>query len=256
PRRAGPRSWAPAGGVAALLSANGRTPEVALIFGDHPDPNFPLTAFAAGMHKEWGMDADQVIAGRRAEEAVASLTLGACDRYLPFRDAIYREDRYTQSDQLMGADPHPDDASIPSEIVTALNLTPADKPNTRLYAPLAIGRHVDHQLAFAAGKLLLDDGWAVWFYEDLPYALYPANVSRRLPEVEAMGLAPVASVGVGSVWTKKIDAIMAYPSQLSTIFGQYVGVGSTRDAIDGEMARYAELAGEGTRAERFWSAGG
>ena len=34
------------GGTAALLARAGRDPEVALIFGDHPDPAAPLTPFA------------------------------------------------------------------------------------------------------------------------------------------------------------------------------------------------------------------
>ena len=34
---------------------------------------------------------------------------------------------------------------------------------------------------------------------------------------------------------------MAYPSQLSTIFGQYVGVGTTRAAIDEAMSRLCAI---------------
>jgi hypothetical protein len=58
---------------------------------------------------------------------------------------------------------------------------------------------------------------------------------------------------VGSQWKRKIDAIMAYPSQLGTIFGQYVGVGTSRAAIDEAMTTYAHSMGVGVPAERFWS---
>ena len=242
-----------AGGVAALLSANGRCPEVALIFGDFPDPNQPLTDFAKAMHREWGFDAEGVIAARRAEEAVASMALGACDRYLPFRDAIYRADRYQGDDQLMGADPHPDDANIPSEIIAELGLNRSHQDVIRIYAPLAIGLHVDHQIAFATGMKLATDGWEVWFYEDLPYALRQVNVDRRSAKLPGYGLAPSITVDVSTVWSTKIDAIMAYPSQLSTIFGQYVGVGDTRGAIDAAMAKYAAHVGNGVRSEEFWT---
>jgi LmbE family N-acetylglucosaminyl deacetylase len=241
-----------AGGTAAALSAQGRTPEVALIFGDHPDPAMPLTPFAEQLHHDWGMTAEAVIAGRRAEEAVASLRLGACDRFLPFRDAIYRGERYLNDDQLFGT-PHADEAGLPAEIIAALPISASDRNRSRIYAPLAIGMHVDHQHAFRAGRQLHDDGWEVWFYEDLPYALKPDHLAARRSLVESDGLAPGPIVPVESVWHTKIDAIMAYPSQLPTIFGQYVGVGSSREAIDEAMAAYASGAGNGTRAERFWT---
>lgn len=242
-----------AGGTAAALSAQGRTPEVALIFGDHPDPATPLTPFAEQLHHDWGMTADAVIAGRRAEEAVASLRLGACDRFLPFRDAIYRGERYLNDEQLFGM-PHADEAGLPAEIIAALPISEADRNRSRVYAPLAIGMHVDHQLAFQTGMRLLGDGWDVWFYEDLPYALKQEHMASRRALVAAEGVAPGPIVPVENVWQTKIDAIMAYPSQLPTIFGQYVGVGSSREAIDDAMTTYASDAGDGTRAERFWTA--
>lgn len=244
-----------AGGVAALLSANGRTPEIALIFGDHPDPNVPLTQFASDMHRDWGMSAEQVIAGRRHEESVASLTLGSCDRYLPFRDAIYRGDQYTSDPELFGT-PKDGDAGVPAQIRAALPISDNDRGHLRVYAPLAVGHHVDHQLAFQTGLDMANDGWEVWFYEDLPYSLKPENAARRHPELTARGLAPAVVIDVTSAWPKKIDAIMAYPSQLPTIFEQYVGVGSTREAIDEAMSTYARSVGDGTRAEEYWTLNG
>jgi hypothetical protein len=71
-----------------------------------------------------------------------------------------------------------------------------------------------------------------------------------------LGLSPNAVVDVSANWTRKIDAIMAYPSQLPTIFGQYVGIGSTREAIDEAMATFAEGVGNGTRSEEFWTLNG
>lgn len=239
------------GGTAALLAASGRTPEVALIFGDHPDPAEPLTAFAVQLHTQWGMGADEVIAGRRAEESMASIALGTCDRFLPFRDAIYRGARYLSDDDLFGT-VKVDEAQIPSQIIEQLMLCADGAGSTRIYAPLAIGSHVDHQHAYSTGLELIRRGWEVWFYEDLPYGLRSANVEQRLTTLEADGLTPGPLVDVQPVWVRKIDAIMAYPSQLGTIFGQYVGVGTSRLAIDEAMSAYARHAGNGVAAERFW----
>ncbi|MEZ4506381.1 MAG: SelB C-terminal domain-containing protein [Thermomicrobiales bacterium] len=64
------------GGTAALVAEAGKDAVVALLFGDHPDPDQPMTPFADHMHAEWGMSADEVIAGRRAEEASRPEFLG------------------------------------------------------------------------------------------------------------------------------------------------------------------------------------
>jgi hypothetical protein len=225
---------------------------VALIFGDHPDPAQPLTEFAQSLHTQWGMDADSVIAGRRAEEATASAILGTHDLFLPFRDAIYRGARYT-SDPILFGSPDEDEADLPGKIAEAAGLSGSADASVRVYAPLAIGFHVDHQHVFRAGLQLASAGWDVWFYEDLPYALINGAGDRRAAAIDTL-VEPGPLVDVESVWNEKIEAILAYPSQLSTIFGGYVGIGSSRADIDGAMSDYARAAGGGLRAERFWTA--
>jgi LmbE family N-acetylglucosaminyl deacetylase len=238
------------GGTAALVSEAGKDAVVALLFGDHPDPEQPMTPFADQMHADWGMTADQVIAGRRAEEAESSRILGLRDVFLPFRDAIYRGDSYLGDDDLFGS-PRDADSDLPERIVLAIEAEGFRAAGTRVYAPLASGFHVDHQLAFLAGLMLDQAGWEVWFYEDLPYSLLPGRVNDRIARAE-VDLAEVGTVDVSSVWTKKIDAIMAYPSQLNVIFVTYVGAGSSREAIDEVMSTYSREAGNGRSAERFW----
>jgi LmbE family N-acetylglucosaminyl deacetylase len=237
------------GGTAVLLSREGRQPEVALIFGSPPDPTTPLTSFAESLHAEWGLDSAQVIAGRRGEEAIASVILGTTDSFLPFRDAIYRGERYLSNDGIFGPVAE-DEADVPGAIIEALRLEAAERPTTRLYAPLAIGNHVDHQLAFAAGVALAKRGWAVWFYEDLPYALRKDARDERITTA-SVELRTAAIVDVGSTWEQKLAAIMAYPSQLATVFS-YVDAGSSREEIDAVMMRYARANGNETLAERFW----
>jgi LmbE family N-acetylglucosaminyl deacetylase len=238
------------GGTAALVSEAGRDALVALLFGDHPDPDQPMTPFANQMHADWGMTADEVIAGRRAEEAESSRILGLRDVFLPFRDAIYRGDAYLSDDDLFGI-PKDADRDLPELIALALEAEGFHAKGTRVYVPLASGFHVDHQLAFLAGLLLDQAGWEVWFYEDLPYSLLPGRVADRIARA-GVDLAVAGTVDVSSVWTKKIDAIMAYPSQLKVIFESYVGAGSSRDEIDDVMGAYGREAGNGRNAERFW----
>lgn len=237
------------GGTAALVARHGREPVVALLFGSEPSPDEPLTAFAEQLHHQWGMAADEVIAERRKEEAAASAILGTLDSFSPFRDAIYRGDQYTSDAQLFGT-PGPGDAGLPTAIIESLELTGSPDRDTRIYFPLAVGNHVDHQIAFAAGVELAKRGWEVWFYEDLPYGLRPGASEERI-EVSGQVLAVAAVVDVSEVWAAKISAIMSYPSQLEVIFN-YVSSGHSQDEIEATMLAYARDAGGGNPSERFW----
>ena len=243
------------GGLAARLAANGVTPRVEVVFGQEPAPDQPLSAFAEAMHAGWGLGAADAITGRRAEEAAAARVLGAETALLPFRDAIYRGDRYTGDDLLFAA-PTADEADLPGEIAASLGL--ADRPDraVRFYVPLGVGGHVDHRLAYGAGVLLARRGWEVLFFEDLPYALTPDGLERRLEALAAeTPMEPGPTVPIGPYWDAKIDAVLAYPSQLETIFRQYVGVGTSRDEIAAALRTYAEGIGGGEAAERFWRLG-
>ncbi len=237
------------GGTARLAARAGARPQIALVFGSEPDLSQPLTDFAEEMHRGWGLDTTAVIAGRRAEEAAASAILGADDLFLPFHDAIYRGTHYTSNDILFST-PAESEANLPGRIVDELGLGGLATSHARIYAPLAIGNHVDHQLAFEAGRELANADWEVWFYEDLPYALKPERLEARLTALAGQ-IEQAALVDVSNVWADKISAIMAYPSQLSTIF-DYVAVGHTREAIDDAMSGYARSVGNGTPVERFW----
>lgn len=238
------------GGTAALAAEAGKDAVVALLFGDHPDPDAPMTPFADELHDQWGLSAEEVIDGRRAEEAESSRILGLRDVYLPFRDAIYRGSNYLNNEQLFGV-PRGSDLDLPERVIAALAAEGFEAEGTRVYAPLASGSHVDHQLGFQTGFLLQRAGWNVWFWEDLPYSLLENRVDDRVSQIP-FAMEPAAIVDVTDVWTKKIDAIMAYPSQLKVIFEQYVGAGSSRDAIDRVMSDYSQEAGNGRNAERFW----
>jgi LmbE family N-acetylglucosaminyl deacetylase len=241
-----------AGATVRLLAIHGFVPETTILFGSEPDPTQALSPFAETLHANWGFTAGEVVARRRAEESAAAIVLGTCVRALPFRDAIYRENHYLSDEDLFGATA-PGEHDVPAQIAASVDLPQRVDPNVRLYAPLAVGRHVDHQLTFQAGSLLAAQGWDVWFYEDLPYALQPGALDARLAEVSAeTTVTPVALIAAEPTWEAKIDAILCYPSQLETIFRNYVGVGTSRAEISAALRAYAKRTGEGQLAERFW----
>ena len=241
-----------AGATVRLLADRGLTPETLVVFGSEPDRDRPLTAFAKAMHERWGLTANEVIASRQAEEAAAAAVLGAQTRVLPFRDAIYRADYYLSNGDLFGS-PAAEEASLPTEIAASLDLADSPDDAIRIYAPLAAGKHVDHQIVHLAAQELAVRGWEVWFYEDIPYALKPMALDARMTEIgAATRFESVARVPAQSTWEQKIDAILRYPSQLETIFRQYVGVGTTREEISEALSAYAARAGDGVMAEQFW----
>jgi LmbE family N-acetylglucosaminyl deacetylase len=242
------------GATVSLLADHGFTPETLVVFGSEPDRSQPLTAFAESLHRGWGLTADEVIARRRAEEETAATVLGSCSSVLPFRDAIYRGALYLSDDDLFGT-PAPAERSLPAAIVASLSLSDSVDAGTRFYAPLGVGRHVDHQLVCRAGLELAAQGWDVWFYEDVPYALNPGALEARLADIaKTTRLEPAGSVPAQPGWERKIAAVLSYPSQLETVFQQYVGVGTSRDEIDSALWAYATRAGEHDAVERFWRA--
>ena len=238
------------GGTVALLARAGLAPEISVVFGDEPDQTVPLSPFAEQMHEGWGLTAGEVIAGRRREEAAAAAVLGATSSSLPFLDAIYLGRHYQSSEQLFG-EPAPAEANLPAWIASAMVLDDPPDPHVRVYAPLAVGGHVDHRHGFAVGVDLARAGWDVWFYEDLPYALRAGALDALLATLPPNVLAPAATIDVTATWDAKLAAILAYPSQLATVFG-YVDSGSSPEEIDALMRGYAVRAGHGIAAERFW----
>jgi len=240
------------GGTAALLAGEGRAPEVLIVFGAEPGRGEALSDYAAAMHRTWGLDSSEVNARRQSEERAASVFLGTTFRVLPFRDAIYRGDAYLGDDDLFGP-VAADDVMLPGAIAGAAELAHAPDPATRIYAPLAVGRHVDHQLVFTAGVQLAREGWDVWFYEDLPYALRDGALRDRLATA-SVNLTPAAIIDVTATWGAKMDAILAYPSQLPAIFSS-VGSTGRRLEIDALLRAYAERPDHDTLGERFWRLG-
>lgn len=237
------------GGSAALLARACRSPEVTIVFGGEPDPEAPLSSFAAQMHRGWGLDDRSVIASRRQEEQTAAAVLGTTIHALPFRDAIYRGQTYRSDDDLF-APPPATEADIPSRVLTALRDELPASASARIYAPLGVGGHVDHRYAFDAAVAFATAGWDVWFYEEMPYALRRHAVEERLASV-GLPLSIVAQIDISDTWETKLAAMLAYESQLPTIFGWVGSDGSARE-IQRMLLDYSRKLGSAAYVERYW----
>jgi hypothetical protein len=116
----------------------------------------------------------------------------------------------------------------------------------RVYAPLGVGHHVDHLLAFDAGLLLADDGWPVSFYEDFPYTSSEEDYQCRRDELPEWAQDVVTFPFV--CLTAKVDACGYYRSQVAAVF-------PGAEHFDEPIRRAAEVvatrAGDG--GERYWT---
>src|SRR5205085_12615724 len=114
-------------------------------------------------------------------------------------------------------------ATLPTTIQAAIEAALVARgvpPGTPIYAPLAAGRHVDHQVTFAVALRFRQADWPVWFYEDYPYAARPGTLMERIAALTD-AVAPASVIpevrDIAPYLDTKIAAIAAYPSQISSL---------------------------------------
>ncbi|MBA2964232.1 MULTISPECIES: PIG-L deacetylase family protein [Ramlibacter] len=233
------------GGTAAAWSAAGCAPSIVTVFASEV-VHAMVGELAAHKHARWKLDdPDAVHAKRREEDARAAAVLGCGIRWLGLPDAIYRGDRYPDDGALYGP-LHPEEVALATHLADELLELPEWRAGAQVFVPLGVGDHVDHQLAFEAGRQLAARGVEVWAYEDLPYGIHtPAALDRRLAQlVEVVG--PAETVTVTDTLERKLAAIGAYGSQVPVIF-------RFTDDYRGAISGHARSLGSGgAAAERFW----
>lgn len=239
------------GGLIAQLSAAGEYTVVATLFGGKPDYS-QLSPFAQEIHGRPLAGADP-IDQRRAEERAALALLAAESRPGAFLDCIYRQEEaaarwlYASEAALFGPVDPADDALVQELAHCLAALAPA-APRCVLYAPLAVGNHVDHQIARRSARLLSDQGYTVWHYEDYPYITRePAGLAASLGEPGRWRsrLTPLSPADA----LRKRAAVLAYASQLEVLFP---GDGPIEARVSAALHSQALLTGQGQPAERLW----
>lgn len=201
-----------------------------------------------------------LMARRRLEDERYAYFAEASVVFLDLADAVFRG--YEGDAELLGAPRDDDVAPIERIAAEITRLEPQ-----RVYVPLGVGNHVDHQLCREAGFALLAAArrwimpgpeWAgkLSFYEDFPYAWWsdfrriedlPAPVRALLPE--DISLQPEFA-DIGDQIERKITGIGIYESQLDRQFG---GRRQMADAVRSYGAALGEAAGTGGFKERYWS---
>jgi LmbE family N-acetylglucosaminyl deacetylase len=241
------------GGTIGVQVSSGLRPLVITIFAGIPPANTKLSPFALQQHRKWGADQTKepgnIIAVRRQEDAAALDYLQADYLWLDFPEAIYRGDpaQYTSEEQLIGGDIHPADQIIDRQLAEILLDLQSRLPDTAWYAPLGIGRHVDHQLVCSAADRLAQRGAKVYLYEDFPYVTRDGALQTRKEELGS-NFEP-NFVEMSEYLPVRQEAAAAYTSQISNNF-------SNKDAMFQLIDRYSHNIRpvETVRLERYWAA--
>jgi LmbE family N-acetylglucosaminyl deacetylase len=204
-----------------------------------------------------------LMARRRIEDERYAYFTESSIVFLDLPDAVFRG--YEGDDELLGV-PRADDET-PYELLRQ-EITRLEPQ--KVYFPLGVGGHVDHQLCRDAGVRLLQEGrrWVmpgpdyagiVAFYEDFPYAWW--TDFRRLEDLGGGNPTPALPDGVSVITEyaditdqleKKIMGIALYQSQLERLFD---GNKEMADAVRSYGRAMAELGGVDGSAERYWTSG-
>ena len=210
------------GGTLAVQVSNGLRPLVITVFGGIPAHGLELSPLAFETHRQMGMsnlDAAAVVANRHKEDTNALEFLHADYLWLDYLDAIYRgiPAYYTQQKQLFGGDVHPADAGIDRELAQNLVALHERLADTVWYAPLGVGRHIDHQIVASAADRLVQRGANVKFYEDFPYVLQEGALEARINDLG--GALEPAYVEMSEMLPRRLEAADLYASQVALNFG-------------------------------------
>jgi LmbE family N-acetylglucosaminyl deacetylase len=203
--------------------------------------------------------AGSVAATRRLEDERFAYFAEASVVNLDLPDAVYRG--YEGDAELLGM-PRADDPAPVDILRREINRLEPQK----VYFPLGVGNHVDHQLLREVGIALLEEGrrWVmpgpeytgiITFYEDFPYAWW--SDFGRLEDLPAGALDGLP--GDVSLWPeyadisdqmeRKITGITLYRSQVPNLFGD------RRKMADNVRAYGVKIGALGgtSMAERYWS---
>ena len=239
------------GGTLGVQVSTGIRPLVISVFAGVPSTNLELSPFAAEVQREMGFrqNAHTAITVRREEDVRALEYLNVDYLWLDYPDAIYRGTPayYTQNSQLIGGDVHPADLWIDKELAQNLVALQDRLPDAVWYAPLGIGRHVDHQIVCSAVDRLIQRGANVKLYEDFPYVLTKNALEDRLQEFG--GILEPALVEMSEMLHLRQEASEMYSSQIQLNFSDKAS-----------MYQYMEDYSHGIRPvqtvhlERYWTA--
>jgi len=163
------------------------------------------------VQNQWKLnDSAEAVKLRKVEDNKAMRLLDCKPIHLNFLDAIYRRSKNAHFFYQSIYDPiHPEEIDLAKEI--AHSMMDYLLPDDLIILPQAIGGHVDHEIVKNSAKFLSNKRF---YYLDVPYIFKTDfSILDRYSSVE-MFVHPFNQNHI----QKWIEAIQAYPSQLSSLF--------------------------------------
>jgi LmbE family N-acetylglucosaminyl deacetylase len=238
------------GGTLAVQVSNGLRPLVITVFSGIPSEELRVSDYANQVHRKMGLpnlDAAAVVERRRKEDASALDYLRADYLWLDYPDAIYRGNPpYYSADNELSGEVHYADLEIDRQLAQDLLALHERLPDTVWYAPLGVGRHVDHQIVASAADRLVRRGANVKFYEDFPYVLQEDALEERRRQLG--GTLEPAYTEMSEMLPQRIEAADLYASQAELNFGS---VAQMHQVI--EKYTYSIRPVHTVHLERFWT---
>jgi LmbE family N-acetylglucosaminyl deacetylase len=198
------------GSTIAALTTRGERVLIYTVCAGLPSPLDDLNPVAEELT---GGSAHAWVQTRRLEDARAAELLGADYAFDTALDAIFRDpQRYAHWEQLFGT-PDPSD-SLHRHAFGTICLLAFHARDAKIYAPLGIGGHVDHQIVRDAALRAVPASRAprpaerLYFYEDFPYVLQGRTRPFELDQVARPQV----------ITRIKEEAIAAYESQIEMLF--------------------------------------
>ncbi len=234
------------GGLVCRHLDRGERATVVTVFGGAPgegvvpfDPS--LVAAVPAASPDPAVALRQLWSLRVEEDRAAMRVLGSAWSHEGFPEAAFRPE-VTGWREIWRA---PSLASRPWVDAIVARLAASISAETIVYAPLAVGSHIDHAMCFLAASALRRRGVRILYYEDVPYATRAGALDRRIADLEDDLVA--STIDVTPHLTRRIEAASCYRSQVVGAFGGADRVASTLTAFAS-----ARAVAPATFAERVW----
>ncbi len=234
------------GGTVSQLTAAGHSVLVITMMGGLFQGELPDTPILADLHRRWGAGVDP-LRQRQIEDERASRALGVDFMHVPLPDCVYRLAGdlalYPSEESLFGEVHRADYAP---RLLKGIQI-PELETATRVYLPLGVGHHVDHQIARDWGMTQMRDApdkSVLRFYVEFPYSKADRSTEMALGAID-LPLAPADVVLSDAEMRAKTTAIACYHSQISTFWADLA-------AMESDVRRAFTDPQTGDYVERFW----
>ncbi len=227
--------------------AGDRVVALTVCAGDPPKGEF--SRFAQELHQRWELDPARVVATRRAEDVAALEVLGAEAIHFATPDCIYRTDQagwplYASEQALFGT-LHSAENVLIRRIADKIAGLARTLGRCRIYAPLGVGHHVDHQLTRRAAETA---GGISAYFEDYPYVASKTAEGQfaaltRTPEDRDL-LGEVIPLGEANL-AAQAQAVARYVSQISSFWADTA-------AMEAALRTFALQVGGEKLALKLW----